>query len=193
MNLFSNYYSENETIQFIDKSTPTENNDLQLYKGEEDAGWVKLYFKYNGSKFEILITLAAYDLSDLVIFFENIINLEDASAIYLENEEISNPLLYVSPIDNQKIRFLVADGKRVHDLWKDDKISDDELDSKGLTYYDIRCDVIVEKKKLLKEFYRAIKNIINTCTIDEHHIYDIGYVIWKDNLKNIINYLKLDM
>ena len=193
MNLFSNYYSENETIQFIDKSTPTENNDLQLYKGEEDAGWVKLYFKYNGSKFEILITLAAYDLSDLVIFFENIINLEDASAIYLEIEEISNPLLYVSPIDNQKIRFLVADGKRVHDLWKDDKISDDELDSKGLTYYDIRCDVIVEKKKLLKEFYRAIKNIINTCTIDEHHIYDIGYVIWKDNLKNIINYLKLDM
>ncbi len=137
--------------------------------------------------------MAAYDLSDLVIFFENIINLEDASAIYLENEEISNPLLYVSPIDNQKIRFLVADGKRVHDLWKDDKISDDELDSKGLTYYDIRCDVIVEKKKLLKEFYRAIKNIINTCTIDEHHIYDIGYVIWKDNLKNIINYLKLDM
>ncbi len=46
MNLFSNYYSENETIQFIDKSTPTENNDLQLYKGEEDAGWVKLYFKW---------------------------------------------------------------------------------------------------------------------------------------------------
>ena len=93
MNLFSNYYSENKTIQFIDKSTPAENNDLQLYKGEEDAGWVTLYFKHNKSNFEILITLAAYDLSDLVIFFENIINLEKASAIYLENEEISNPLL----------------------------------------------------------------------------------------------------
>ena len=59
MNLFSNYYPENETIQFIDKSTPTENNDLQLYKGEEDAGWVTLYFKYNESNFEILITLVA--------------------------------------------------------------------------------------------------------------------------------------
>lgn len=193
MNLFNNYYSENKTIQFVDKSTPAENNDLRLYKGEENAGWVKLYFNYNESNFEILITLAAYDLSDLVIFFENIINLEEASAIYLENEEISNPLLYASQIDNQKIRFLVADGKRIHDLWKDDKISDDELDSNGLTHYDIRCDVIVEKKKLLKEFYRAIKNIINTCTVYEEHIYDIGYISWKDNLKNIVNYLKHDM
>lgn len=190
MELLNNYYSEKDIMQFIKTSVPSENSDLRLYKAEEDAGWVTFYFKNNKIEFEVLITLAAYDLTDLIIFLENIINLKEEAVIFLENELISEPLLYVSPIDNLKIRFLVADGKRVHDLWKQDNISDEELDSKRLQYYDIRCDVIIEKKTLLKEFYRAIKNIINTCTIDQNQIYDINYINWKDNLKNIINYIK---
>ncbi len=189
MNLFNDWYSEEETIQFVKKSTPLSNGNLSLYKGEEDAGWVTLHFKYNEKDFEVLLTLAAYDLTDLVVFFESIIDLKEETAVYLDNELISIPLLYVSPIDSQKVRFLVADGQRVHDLWKEGKITDAEYESKGLFDYDIRCDAIVEKKKLLKEFYRAIKNIINNCTIYEEHIYDIGYTQWKNNLRNIISYI----
>ena len=191
MKLFNNWYPEDETKQFIEKSTPTENSDLRLCKGEEDAGWVRLYFRYNENNFEVLMTLATSDLSDIVIFFENMTDLKEDAAIYLDNEIISTPLLYVSPVDNERVRFLVADGKRVRDLWKEDKISDEEYDSKGLSGYDVRCDVIVEKKKLLKEFYRAIKNIINTCTNYDEDIYDIGYPHWKDKLRNIINYAGL--
>ena len=190
MNLINNFYSEKDIMQFIKTSIPSTNSNLRLCKGEEDAGWVKFYFKDNKSEFEVLVTLAAYDLTELLIFLENIINLKEETAVFLENETISEPLLFVSPIDNLKIRFLVADGKRVHDLWKQDKISDEELDSKGIYDYDIRCDVIIEKKTLLKEFYRAIKNIINTCTIYENQIYDINYINWKNNLKNIISYTK---
>ena len=190
MNLLNNLYSEKDIIRFIKTSIPSTDSNLQLYKGEEDAGWVTFYFKNNESEFEVLITLAAYDLTELVTFLENIINLKEETAIFLENEEISNPLLFVSPIDNFKIRFLVADVKRVHDLWKQDKISDEDLDSKGIHDYDIRCDVVIEKKTLLKEFYRAIKNIINSCTIYENQIYDINYNNWKNNLRNIVNYIK---
>ena len=190
MNLLSNWYSEEEINQFVHKSEPNLNGKLELYKGEEDAGWVKLYFKYNETDFNVLITLATSDLTDVVVFFESIINLKEETAVFLDNELISTPLLYASPVDEQKIRFLVADRQRVHDLWHEGKISDEEYDSKGIFGYDIRCDVIVEKKKLLKEFYRAIKNIIKTCRTYEDHIYDINYTQWKDNLRNIINYLK---
>ena len=51
--------------------------------------------------------MATSDLSDIVSFFENIINLTEEAAVFLDNELISTPLLYVSPLDNQKIRFLV--------------------------------------------------------------------------------------
>lgn len=191
MNLIREFYPETDIKQFINLSTPAINYNFQLYKGEEDAGWVNFYFKYNESEFEVLITLAAYDLTDIVLFFENIINLKEETAVFLENEMISEPLLYASPVDNQKIRFLVSDGKRINQLWEEDEISDEELDSKRLFDYDIRCDIIIDKKILLKQFYRAIKNIINTCEIYEEQIYDINYAQWKDNLKNIVNYIKI--
>lgn len=189
MNLFNEWHTKDETMQFVERSIPDENGNIRLYESKEDAGWVALYFRYNKSEFEVFVTLATNNLYDLVVFFENIINLKEDAAIYLDNELISVPLLYVSPVDNQKIRFFVADCKRVHDLWKEGKLPYD-YDRLNLSNYDIRCDVIAEKKKLLKEFYRAIKNIINNCTIYEEHIYDIGYLFWKNNLKNIINYVK---
>ena len=188
MNLFNEFYSEDETIEFIKNSTPTENGDLKLYKAKEDAGWVNLYFKYNEGEFRVLITLATSDLSDIVSFFENIINLTEEAAVFLDNELISTPLLYVSPIDNKKIRFLVADEERINTLFEEDKINEEDL--KGIFDYDIRCDVIVEKKKLLKEFYRAIKNIINNFEAYPEHIYDINYTHWKDKFKNILKYIK---
>lgn len=190
MNLIRAFYPETDVKQFVKQSTPTTNYSFQLYKGEEDAGWVNFYFKYNESEFTVLITLAGYDLTDIVTFFESLTNLQEDIAVFLENELISEPLLYACPIDNQKIRFFVADGKRVHDLWKEDKISDEELDSKGLFDYDVRCDIVIDKKTLLKQFYKAIKNIINTCEIYEEHIYDINYLCWRDNLKNIVKYIE---
>lgn len=185
MNVFNEWFPENEIKQFINKSTPSENSNLQLFRSKEDAGWVYFYFKNNGSDFRILITLVTSDLSDIVSFFENIINLKEDTAVFLDNELVSTPLLYVSPVDNEKIRFLVADEERINTLFEDDKFNED--DSKGIFDYDVKCDVIVEKKKLLKEFYRAIKNIINNCVIDE--FYNINYTNWKDKLKNIIKYI----
>ena len=190
MKLFDNVYSENDLAKFIEKSNPAETSNFRLYKGEEDAGLVTLFFKNSEIMFEVLISLAIDDLTRLVIFFENIINLKEDSAIFLENEEISTPLLYASPIGNEKIRFLVADGKKVHRLWYEDKISNEQIEKEGIWSYEIRCDVIIDKKILLKDFYRVIKNIINTFIVDENYIYDINYISWKDSLKNIISYLK---
>lgn len=188
MEIFSSCFYEEEIKEFINTSTPTEKYNLQLYKAEESAGWVNFYFKYNEDEFRILITLAAYDLRELIFFLENIIDLKDEAIIFLENELISTPLLYVSPIDKEKIRFFVADEERICDLLESDQIEEDNL--KGIFDYDIRCDVIIKKKNLLKQFYRAIKNIINNCEVYNEHIYDIRYIAWKNNLKNIISYLK---
>ena len=188
MEIFSSYFYEEEIKEFINTSTPTDKYNLQLYKAEENAGWVNFYFKYNEDEFKIFITLAAYDLRELIFFLENIIDLKDETVIFLENEEISTPLLYVCPIDKEKIRFLVADEQRICDLFESDQIDKDDL--KGIFDYDIRCDVIIEKKNLLKQFYRGIKNIINNCKVYDGHVYDIEYLAWKDNLKNIISYLK---
>lgn len=92
MKQFNNWYPKEETIAFVKQSTPIQNGNLKLYKGEEDVGWVDFYFRYNEKEFKVFVTLAASDLSDLVIFFENIINLKEESAIYLDNETISMPL-----------------------------------------------------------------------------------------------------
>ena len=187
MKFFNVWFSEEETTEFIKKSAPYKNADFRLYKGEEDAGWVNFYFKYNESEFSVFTTLATSDLSDIVAFFENIIDLKEETAIFLDDEMVSIPLLYAAPVDNQKIRFLIADCERAHNLSKEGKMEDDYW---NLCHYDIKCDVIVEKKKLLKEFYRAIKNVINTCETYEEHIYDINYNNWKGNLKNIIIYTR---
>lgn len=192
MNLVNSVYPETDIKKLVSQSSPSINYKFNLYKAKENAGWVTLYFKYNEGEFEVLITLAAYDLTNLVAFFENITSSKEETALFLENEMISDPLLYVCPIDNKKIRFFVADGKRIHDLLQEDKISDEDIDLKGLFDYDIRCDIIIDKKTLLKQFYRVIKNIINTCTIYPEQIYDINYIGWKDNLKNIINYISND-
>ena len=45
MKLFDDFYSENEITQFVQNSTPDEEGNLHLIKGEEDAGWVDLYFE----------------------------------------------------------------------------------------------------------------------------------------------------
>lgn len=190
MKIFYASYPKEEIETFINKSTPIENTDFRLKYGYEDAGWADFCFKYNHRHFNILMTLASSDLSDIVEFFENFINLKEKSVTFLDNETISTPLLYAAPADNDKIRFLVADGLRRHDLWYKNKL--DEKDFKGIFDYDIRCDVIVSKKKLLKEFYRAVKNIINYCTIYEYNMYDINYPQWKDKLKNIISYIRKD-
>ena len=83
MNLIREFYPETDIQQFVNLSTPATNYNFQLYKGKEDAGWVNFYFKYNESEFEVLITLAAYDLTDIVIFFENITNLKEETAVFL--------------------------------------------------------------------------------------------------------------
>lgn len=179
-------YSVEEIKHYVSNLTPVENADFKLEKGKEHAGWVYIYFKNNDIIFSVCLSLAVGDLTELVEFFENLIDLQDEMALILDDEMISEALLYASPVDNEKIRFLIADGHEIHTKWNNDLLGDRDPE---LSDYEIKCDVILNKKKLLKEFYSAIKNIINTCEHYEGDIYNINYNAWKDNLRNIIKFV----
>ena len=188
MKILINMYCENYIKSFISTTKPVECDKFKLERIEEDAGWVNSYFKYNDISIRVLLTLATSDLSDLVEFFENLINMNEEMVTFLDDEIVSEPLLYASPVDDEKIRFIIADGEKFHTKWKNGEL-DGEAEPR-LYQYEIRCDVIIDKNKLLKEFYYAVKNLINSFVPDEHDIYNIEYKNWKDNFKNIINYAK---
>jgi len=182
MKIISKYsqFEENDVKKFIESSIPVTDCNFKLENYKDKYGWVNLYFKYNGNTLSVTQTLAIDDLTDLVRFFESIINLKEEIVVFLEDENFSEPILYVSSINDNNIRFLIADGKVIYKKWNNDKIDDDPK----LSQYEIRCDVIINKQKLLKEFCTIINDLVKNHEPDE--IYEIGYENWQDNLNNIV-------
>ena len=176
-------YNMNKIEDFVSSSTPNLDSDIDIVKGEECSGWVEFTFKHNNETFKITHSLAVSNLTPVVLFFESIINLKEGTAIFLDDECISEPLFYISPIDDSNIRFLIARRKATHDDCIIDEIEGSDL---MLSKYIIKSDVITDKTKLLNGFCRAVKNIISTH--EKNDLYYIDYEEWKDNYKHIISY-----
>lgn len=134
---------EKEIIDLIKNSNPNCNATLSFVEIKEKAGWIYITVKTDDSEFSINHSSYISDTSCLIKFFEEIINLKEEIVLALDYEG-SNPILYVAPIDNN-IRFLFA-----HDY---NLFLNDDIDEYKISDYTIECDVVVNKKELLKNFY----------------------------------------
>lgn len=177
-------YEENEVRDFVNKSTPVENVDFKVLNFKEDAGWVYINCKCGDSDFLIHYSSAVMGLLSLIRFFQRIIKLKDDVVLFLDNEG-SDPMLYAKIMDDNKVRFIFAQDYELYKKFVDDEIEDWELED-----YKIECDIIVDKKDLIREFYEILKDY-NFKAYAESLYIDIKNC--KQNLKKIKNFLKKNL
>ena len=135
---------EKEIEELVKKSKPNANPKFSLIKIEEHAGWIYIRANINDSKFSINHSACVSDTSILIKFFKEIIKLKEEIVLMIDYEG-SDPILYSAPVDENKVRFLFA-----HDY---DLFLNDDIDDYKITDYKIECDIIIDKKELIKNFY----------------------------------------
>lgn len=135
---------EKEIEELVQTSKPSANSKFSLTEIKEQAGWIYIKAKINDSKFSINHSAYVSDTSILIKFFKEIIELKEEIALMIDYEG-SDPILYSAPVDENKVRFLFA-----HDY---DLFLNDDVDDYKITDYKIECDIIIDKKELIKKFY----------------------------------------
>ena len=133
---------EKEILELVNKSAPSLDSKLTFTEIKESSGWTYITAKVNESEFSINYSSVMFDGSVLIKFFAEIINIEEEAVLFLDYEG-SYPLLYVKPVDKDKVRFLFADD---YDLF-----ANDDIDDYKISDYKIDCDIIIDKKTLLKD------------------------------------------
>lgn len=139
-----NFDNEKENIlKLIGKSEPKNCYDI---RGELDqcAGWSSIKVQAENAEFFIKYNDYTTDVSAFIEFLAEIINLQADLAVVLDYEG-SNPVIYVKNIDETKVRVIFA-----HDY---NLFLNDDIDDYCFFDYEVSCDFIVEKKKLLRVFY----------------------------------------
>ena len=138
---------EKEIIELVKKSKPSTNSKLSVAEITENAGWIYITAKINDSEISINHSSYVSDSSYLIEFFEKIIHLKEELVLVLDYEG-SNPILYAAPIDENNVRFLFA-----HDY---NLFLNDDIDEYKISDYTIECDIIIDKKELLENFYKIL-------------------------------------
>lgn len=135
---------EKEIEELVKTSKPSANSKFSLTEIKEQSGWIDIKAKINDSKFSINHSAYVWDTSILIKFFKEIIELKEEIVLTIDYEG-SDPILYSAPVDENKVRFLFA-----HDY---DLFLNDDVDDYKITDYKIECDIIIDKKELIKKFY----------------------------------------
>lgn len=135
---------EKEIKELVKTSKPSANSKFSLTEIKEQSGWIDIKAKINDSKFSINHSAYVWDTSILIKFFKEIIELKEEIVLMIDYEG-SDPILYSAPVDENKVRFLFA-----HDY---DLFLNDDVDDYKITDYKIECDIIIDKKELIKKFY----------------------------------------
>ena len=144
------YDSEKEkydVLEMLKKSEPKECADLTL-EFEHKAGWTYIKGKCEHFGFSINYSDVMTDASDLIGFFAEIIHSKEDIAIILDYEG-SYPLLYAKNEDENKVRFVFA-----HDY----KLFNEDIFEYYYYDYEIVCDILICKRKLLSEFYNIFRS-----------------------------------
>jgi len=136
--------TQDDILKLINKPKPSFGADLQIIKIEENVGWICITGKLGKSEFWIKYSSCMFDTAILAEFFSEIIKLKQDITLFLDNEG-SFPLLYAKEINNDIVRFIFA-----HDYIL---FENEENDDDCLPLYKVECDIIIDKKTLLKEFY----------------------------------------
>ena len=109
-----------------------------------------------------------------------IINLQADLAVVLDYEG-SNPVIYVKNIDETKVRVIFA-----HDY---NLFLNDDIDDYCFFDYEISCDFIVEKKKLLQVFYNIYYPITIKFNLEDDKFSDFDKENAIKHLKTIEQFL----
>ena len=94
-------------LKLINNSSISSNSTFTILKIEEKCGWAYISVKNYEYEFSINYSSCMFDLSNLIEFLAEIINLKEDIALYLDYEG-SYPLIYAKEIDDNKIRFIFA-------------------------------------------------------------------------------------
>lgn len=133
-----------EIKNLIDKSTPSSDSKFCLTKIEDEAGWTYITAKNKESEFLIKYSSCMFDTSILIKFFTKIIDCKEDAAVIIDYEG-SEPIFYVAPVNENEIRLIYA-----HDY---DLFLNDDVNEYNRSDYKIECDIIIDKKEILENFY----------------------------------------
>ncbi len=133
-----------EIKNLIDKSTPSSDSKFCLTKIEDEAGWTYITANNKESEFLIKYSSCMFDTSILIKFFAKIIDCKEDAAVIIDYEG-SEPIFYVTPVNENKIRLIYA-----HDY---DLFLNDDVNEYNRSDYKIECDIIIDKKEILENFY----------------------------------------
>ncbi len=167
-------------LKLVKNSIVSPNSVLKAMKIEEKCGWAYISVKNDEYEFSINYSSCMFDLSNLIEFLAEIINLKEDIALYLDYEG-SEPLLYAKEIDDNKIRFIFA-----HDY---ELFLNDDIDNYDVSSYKIECDIIIDKKNLLEQFYNILLPFVENYDLKESYYPEINLKKCKKYLNIIKNYL----
>lgn len=179
MPLLDNYvFSEQDekSLQnLIKKSTPKTDSKLIFGQIEEKYGWVNIKVKTDDYEFAIKYSSYMTDTADFAEFLINVCNLRETKAFVFDYEG-SYPIICIQPVDKDNIRFFFAHD---YDLF----LKDIDYD---FSQYKVECDIIVNKKEFLQNFY----NILFPFTCDYKTDKNSDVIFEPEKAKNYLNKIK---
>ena len=175
--------TENEIIDFVNQSKPNQYSNFSVLTIKEQNGWIYIDLEKDKKKFYIQYSTVMTDTFDLIQFLAEIINLKDDIAFFPDNEG-SLPLLYVKSIDEKNIRFIFA-----HDYELYASFANNIIDDYDLNLYKIECDILIDKKIFLKEFYKILSPFVNNYNLKEVYAQTFNIKKAKMYMDKISDYL----
>ena len=172
---------EKEVAKLVKTSEPSTNSKISQIKIEEKADWIYIKGKINESEFSINQSAYVSDISFLIKFFEEIIELKEEIVLVLDYEG-SNPILYSEPVYKNNVRILFA-----HDY---DLFLKDNIDDYKISDYKIVFDIIINKKELIKNFYDVLYTFTMHYDIKKAQKRHYGDVFNIGNGKKYLNRIK---
>ena len=187
-NSFSRYNEEENKPSFselIANSVPKENSNLQIitkliYGLDLDIG-----FDCNNTNSSLWIAESMNWVPNIFYFLEAIIYSKETEIFFYCDEEGRDSFLYVQTINDKKIRFIHLSDKRY-------------IGEHILNDFNIKQDVIIDKREFVEKFYSAIKKAVATVTIDElneegwGHLLNDEYELLKKGSKIIEIFLEVN-
>ena len=145
----SQIYEINEFRELLDSSEPIQVQDIDIDNiyAYLECGDYTFYIKNTyGEIFELYLDSSLSRIEEIFEFLESIYFIKNEIAILISSDgpEVT---LYAKYIDENNIRFFISDTCKAYDMYVKDVIEDFSYKES-----DIRYDVIIDKKLLIRRF-----------------------------------------
>lgn len=155
-----------------------------LDKIEGNIEWGTFFFDFKsieGNEFSISLD-ACSDISQILEMFVSLINNETKHIEDIEDEGY-NSVFYTECLENEKIRFFIAN---VAELYR--SFCKNEIDDYSYKDAEINLDIIINKKTFIEQFYKKLSPLINN--LDDIDFIPYGNGIEVERCKTLIPIIK---